>query len=157
GEAVHIGWSTSDHNSAFTEIYFTDCNGNRVQGATVGQAVPMCAVPPPPGDQRLRSEFHNGGNQPMFIQNVSFLQTPGQGLPLEELNLRNGPLNAQMQPAPGGTFVINPGQTVNFVLPFVDPPNTAVLLRYDVVVPGSTAQITDYAQWTNAPLGLRGD
>ncbi|MCU0288430.1 MAG: hypothetical protein MUF15_18795 [Acidobacteria bacterium] len=145
-QTIHIGWSTDDHSGSVKDMYWTDKQGQKIVGSVITNIVPDWERNP---EGEIIFNWTHGFNiqTPIEIIDVNFAALPLPVL-LENLNTENAALNAQMAPIPGGGhLILMPGQLVSLQIPVAVPANFAIVLRYQVVAPGTEGRSLDYIQF----------
>lgn len=147
GQTIHVGYSTQDHSSQITDMYWTDPAGNRIRGSVVYNTTAnyICAG----GRCRLvfRHDFHATAD--IRIRNLAVAVLPSP-VPLPDLNRFNTALNEALRPV-ASQFTLLPGQEVLIDVPGTVPPGSAVVAVYEVLADGSAAESLDHVQFIANP------
>ena len=160
GEIVHVGWTTADHSSNVKDMWWTDATGARIPGSKIYNITSGWTYETNSQLVTLSwfNEFDPANDDPATISvldlHFAVLDTP---VPLEELNFENGPLNDQMIFVDSFFDVEYNAPPLETTLPVSVGPDQAVVLRYGVTGPGSSAEATDFVQFVvPEPASLAG-
>jgi hypothetical protein len=147
GQIIHVGWYFDGKDSQIIDMYWTDGNGERIEGSVFYSVDGDWKFFTSPGLLGIIFVNNQNTDTQISVQDIHYAYLSTK-IDLGELNTENATLISTLQPVPGGENIDTPrGYQYTLALPAGAQVGTAVVLRYKVTGAGADANVLNFFQF----------